>query len=303
MTQDSIDTPSREISAEFPFESKYIEVDGSRMHYVEQGEGDPILFLHGNPTSTYLWRNVIPHLTSQGRCIAVDLIGMGKSDKPDIGYRFVDHYRYVAGFIEKMGLKNITLVVHDWGSGLGFHYAHEHSDNIRAIAFMEAVYKPMTWKGVAFGLKVAFKMMRAPFVGWMMVSVGNMFLKKMIPDMTIRKLSGEELRQYKSPYPSVGSRKPVRVWPQEIPFDGKPADVHRIVDGYSQWLQETQLPKLLMTFDPGVIIKAEEARWIAANFPNLTEVHIGNGLHYVQEDRPHEIGEAIADWHSQLSQE
>ena len=256
MAQESMNTASREISAEFPFESKYIEIDGSRMHYIEEGEGDPILFLHGNPTSTYLWRNVIPHLSPQGRCIAVDLIGMGKSDKPDIGYRFVDHYRYVAGFIEKMGLKNVTLVLHDWGSALGFHYAHEHPDNVQAIAFMEAMYQPLTWKGMpSSSLRMIFRMLRAPFLGWMMISVGNMFLRKMVPDMTVRKLSKEELRQYRSPYPTVGSRKPVRVWPQEIPLDGKPADVHRIVSEYSQWLQETPTPKLMLRPDPGLIIK------------------------------------------------
>ena len=148
------------------------------MHYIDQGKGDPVLFLHGNPTSMYLWRNVIPHLSNDARCIAIDLIGMGKSDKPDIAYSFFDHYAYLNEFIEKLGLKNITLVIHDWGSGLGFHYANEHRENIKGIAFMEAIIKTARWKDVPTQMKIAFRMMRAPFLGYLMVNVGNIFIKK-----------------------------------------------------------------------------------------------------------------------------
>lgn len=158
------------ISSKFPFESKFIEINGSKMHYIDVGKGDTILFLHGNPTSSYLWRNIIPHLQSIARCIAPDLIGMGKSDKPDIAYTFEDHYDYLEKFIEKLNLKNITLVIHDWGSGLGFHYANTHRDNIKGIAFMEAIYKPMSWDQLPPGMDKMFKMLRTPFIGWLMIS-------------------------------------------------------------------------------------------------------------------------------------
>jgi len=160
----------KEISAKFPFESKFIEVKGSKMHYIDEGEGDPILFLHGNPTSSYLWRNIIPYTKPLGRCIAPDLIGMGKSDKPDIAYGFQDSYEYLEEFIVALGLKNITLVIHDWGSGLGFHYANMHRDNIKGIVFMEAMVKPLAWKTLpSFSLRMAFRMMRTPFIGWVLV--------------------------------------------------------------------------------------------------------------------------------------
>ncbi len=178
-----------EISSKFPFDSKFIEINGSKMHYVDVGKGDPILFLHGQPTSSYLWRNVIPHLQTNARCIAPDLIGMGKSDKPDIDYIFEDHFDYLEKFIEKLDLKNITLVLHDWGSGLGFHYANTHRDNIKGIAFMEALIKHMKWEDFPKNYSTIFKMIRAPFIGWLMLSVANMFLKKMVPDSIIRKLS------------------------------------------------------------------------------------------------------------------
>lgn len=154
-----------EISADFNFESNHIDIDGSKIHYIDIGSGDPILFLHGNPTSSYLWRNIIPYLTSSGRCIAMDLIGMGKSDKPDINYRFVEHARYVDGFIDKMGLKKITLIVHDWSSALGLHYAMRHEDNIKAIAFMEAILRTLTWADFPKDMKMGFRLFRTPLIG------------------------------------------------------------------------------------------------------------------------------------------
>jgi len=175
-----------EISPKFPFESKYLTINGSKMHYIDIGEGDPILFLHGNPTSNFLWRNVIPHIQGKGRCIAPDLIGMRKSDKPDIDYRMEDHYDYLEKFIEQLGLKNITLVLHDWGSGLGFHYANLHRDNIKAIAFMEAMYRPLKWRNIPKKQRLPFRMMRTRFFGWLLAGVANIFVKKMIPDTITR---------------------------------------------------------------------------------------------------------------------
>lgn len=288
------------ISPEFPFESNFVEVNGSKMHYIDVGEGDPMLFLHGNPTSSYLWRNIIPHLQPDARCIAPDLIGMGKSDKPDINYTFEDHYDYLEKFIEKLNLRNITLVIHDWGSGLGFHYANNHRDNIKGIAFMEAIYKPFDWEGFPKDYKMAFKMMRAPFIGWLMISVGNMFLKKMLPDSIVRKLSKKEFDQYKKPYPTIASRKPVRVWPMEVPISGTPKRVHDKVAAYSKWLSETDLPKLCFYAHPGGLIREDGVEFIKNNFPNTKMVDIGDGIHFVQEDNPHLIGTEIANWYRNI---
>jgi haloalkane dehalogenase len=288
------------ISADFPFESHFVEVHGSKMHYVDEGSGAPILFLHGNPTSSYLWRNIIPHLTDKGRCIAPDLIGMGKSDKPDIDYRFFDHMKYIDGFIEALDLKNITLVIHDWGSALGFHYAMRHPENIKGIAFMEAIVKPMNWSEFGGLMSVAFRAMRTPLVGWFMVSGLNMFVNGMLPGAVVRDLSDEEMAHYREPYPTRSSRKPVLQWPREVPIDGKPADVHRTVSEYSQKLQASDIPKLMLTAKPGAILPPEKAAWCQEHFPNLRTVDLGKGTHFVQEDHPHKIGEGIADWLSSL---
>ncbi|HZA69335.1 MAG TPA: haloalkane dehalogenase, partial [Nitrososphaeraceae archaeon] len=174
------------ISAEFKFESNYVEMLGSKMHYIDEGEGDPILFIHGNPTSSYLWRNIIPYVEPYGRAIAVDLMGMGKSDKPDIDYRFVDHAKYLEAFIEKLGLKNITLVVHDWGSALGFNYAMRHEDNVKGIAFMEAFLMPLTWDGFPNNAKKIFQLIRTPDVGYDLIVNKNFFVEQLLPSAILR---------------------------------------------------------------------------------------------------------------------
>ncbi len=289
-----------DISADFPFESKYMDVNDSKMHYVDVGEGDPILFLHGNPTSSYLWRNIIPHLSSQGRCIAPDLIGMGKSGKPNIAYTFQDHYDYLEKFIEKLGLKNVTLVIHDWGSGLGFHYANMHRDNIKGIAFMDALIKPMRWEDMPPGMATPFKMLRAPLIGWLMASVGNMFVKKMLPDMIVRKLSKEEFDYYKAPFPTVASRKAVRVWPQEIPINGQPERMQKLMADYATWLTQTPIPKLCLYSHPGAIIREKGVAYVKENYKNTKLVDMGEGLHFVQEDHPHFIGQEIAKWYQDI---
>jgi len=288
------------ISADFPFEPHLVEVLGSKMHYVDEGEGDPVLFLHGNPTSSYLWRNIIPHVSPHARCIAPDLIGMGKSDKPKLAYRFQDHARYLDGFIEELDLKNITLVVHDWGSGLGFHYARRHPDNIKGIAFMEAIIAPMRWKEFPADYKIGFKLFRAPGTGWLMLQAMNAFIKQIMPQSIVRKLTPEEWAHYNAPYPTVASRKPIRQWPCEIPIDGTPADVHEVVASYRAWLEETDLPKLFFHAEPGGIIAAERVPEVEKAFKNMRSVGIGDGVHYLQEDNPHLIGETIAEWYQEL---
>lgn len=271
------------------------------MHYVDVGEGDPILFLHGNPTSSYLWRNIIPHLSTRARCIAPDLIGMGKSDHPDIPYRFDDHYRYISGFIDALDIgSNLTLVIHDWGSGLGFRWAHDHEDQVKAIAFMEAIVGTMTWEEMPRDFRMAFRMMRTPGVGWAMISGANMFVKKMLPDATYRDLSDEAQAYYASAFPTVASRKPVRQWPLEVPISGKPADNVAVIEAYRQWLTRTDIPKLLLYCHPGAIIGDEQVAWCRDNMPNLEAVDIGEGIHFVQEDHPDVIGTELANWYARL---
>jgi haloalkane dehalogenase len=284
------------IAAEFPFEAHFVEVHGARMHYVDEGSGDPVLFLHGNPTSSYLWRNIIPHLTDRARCIAPDLIGMGQSDKPDIAYRFFDHYKYLVGFIEALDLRNITLVIHDWGSGLGFHYAAKHPDNIKGIAFMEAICRPFSWATLHPQYKLMFRLMRLDGIGWLLVSALNLFVNQLLPGAVARKLTAVEMQHYRAPYPTVRSRRPVRQWPREVPIDGKPVDVAAAVETYSQWLQETDLPKILFHAQPAAIISADGVAWLKAHLSNLTTVDIGPGIHFIQEDNPHLIGTELAAW-------
>ncbi len=288
------------ISAEFPFKSNYVDILGSRIHYIDEGSGDPVLFLHGNPTSSYLWRNIISRMISSGRCIAPDLIGMGKSDKPDIDYRFVDHSKYVEGFIEKMGLKNITLVIHDWGSALGFHYAMRHEDNIKGIAFMEAVIKTMEWDEFPKDFRMGFRLFRTPFIGWLMIAGMNIFVEHILPKAIVRKLSEKEMNHYREPFKNIQHRKPVWRWPNEVPINGHPADVVEIVRNYNKKLQESDLPMLLFYAHPGGIITLDTVEWCKDNFKNLKTVDIGEGIHFIQEDNPDLIGSELARWYNDL---
>ena len=285
------------ISADFPFEPHFAGLLGSRLHYVDEGSGDPILFLHGNPTSSYLWRNIIPHLTSAGRCIAPDLIGMGKSGKPDIEYTFFDHSRYVEGFIEALGLENITFVIHDWGSAIGFHYARRHENNVKGLAFMEAILGPLqSWDDMHPGFRRMLRAFRTPDAGWDMIVNQNFFVEQALPGAVSRKLTEEEMNVYREPYLELEARKPLWRWPNEIPIEGKPADVHEAVEDYQRWLHRTQLPKLLLHASPGVLIREQAVEWAKANLPNLKTADIGTGIHFVQEDNPHQIGAELAAW-------
>lgn len=291
----------QEISPNFPFSSKYVEVHGSRIHYIDEGAGSPILFLHGNPTSSYLWRNIIPYLVPYGRCIAPDLIGMGRSDKPDIDYRFVDHAKYVEDFIDTMDLKDITLIVHDCGSALGFHYAMRHEDNIRGLAFMEAILKIPSWDEFPKEFKIGFKLFRTPVIGWLMIVGMNIFVEQILPKAIVRDLTEEEMNTYREPYKRFRDRRPVWRWPNEIPIDGSPADVTGIVESYSRKLQESELPKLFFYGNPGGIVTAGMVKWCRKHLKNLITVDIGPGIHYLQEDNPHLIGLELATWFKSLS--
>lgn len=293
----------RKISSDFPFESKFIKVKGSNMHYIDEGSGDPVLFIHGNPTSSYIWRNIIPYVAKDARAIAIDLIGFGQSDKPDIAYGFNDQYAYLEEFIEKLELDNITLVVQDWGSGLGLHYANQHRKKIKGIVMMEAMFKQKKWEEMSPGVQRAMKMIKSKFFSWLLLGVGNQFVKKMLPDGVLRKLAPKEIETYLAPFKTLKSRKPVYVFPRDVPVSGSPQNSASAVDDYHQWLKESDIPKLGFYVDPGMLISMEEAEWIKTNFKNIQMVYLGEGSHYVQEDYPHEIGEAIADWYKVMNQQ
>ena len=282
------------------YESQFVDVLGSKMHYVEGGHGDPILFLHGNPTSSYLWRHILPHLESGARVIAPDLIGMGKSDKPDLEYRLVDHVRYVEGFIEALGLQQVTLVVHDWGSALGFHYARRHETNVKGVAFMEAIVRSMTWAEWPHTVRPLFQAFRTPEVGWDLIVNKNVFVEQVLPGAIQRKLTDDEMQSYREPFIEPSSRKPVWRWPNEIPVDGHPEEVVQLVDTYTSWLATSEVSKLLLYATPGALIRKEQVQWCRDHINNLETVDLGPGLHFVQEDRPDEIGRALREWYERL---
>jgi haloalkane dehalogenase len=293
---------TQDISANFPYKSNYTEVLGSNIHYVDEGAGDPILFLHGNPTSSYLWRNIIPHVTPFARCIAPDLVGMGKSGKPDIEYRFFDHVKYVDGFIEALGLQNITFVIHDWGSALGFHYSQRYEANVKGLAFMEAIIMPVpSWDAFPEAVRSVFQGFRTPGVGEDMIINNNMFVEQVLPGAIIRDLTEEEMERYREPFREPSSRVPIWRWPNELPIEGKPPDVVEAVNSYNQWLQQTDIPKLLFYANPGGLMQAPLVEWCNQNLKNLSTVAIGQGVHYLQEDNPHLIGSELARWYKGLS--
>jgi haloalkane dehalogenase len=289
------------ISAIDPFERQRIPVLDTDMVYVDTGTGDPIVFLHGNPTSSYLWRNIIPHLEGRGRCLAPDLVGMGDSGKaPRHSYRFVEHARYLDAWFEALGLqRNVTLVVHDWGSALGFYWARRHSERVKAIAYMEALVRPVTWQDWPEQARAIFQALRSS-AGEQMVLEKNIFVERILPASVIRRLSDEEMAVYRRPYRQPGeSRRPLLTWPREIPIEGEPADVAQIVGGYAQWLSTNDVPKLFINADPGSILTGAQ-REFCRTWPHQEEVTV-KGSHFVQEDSPHEIGQAIASFLDRIS--
>ena len=286
---------SESISAQDPYERKRVAVLDSDMAYVDTGSGDPVVFLHGNPTSSYLWRNVIPPVAGGHRCLAPDLIGMGDSGKNPAGsYRFVDHARYLDAWFEALGLtQNVTLVVHDWGSALGFYWAHRHPERIKALAYMEAIVQPLAWASWPETARNIFQAMRSP-AGEDMVLQKNVFVERILPASVIRGLGDEEMTVYRRPYLEPGeSRRPTLTWPRQIPIEGEPADVTQIVEAYGAWLSTSPIPKLFVNADPGVILTGPQ-REFCRSWPNQKEVTV-KGTHFVQEDSPREIGRAVAE--------
>jgi haloalkane dehalogenase len=280
-------------------QKKYIEVNGKRMAYVEMGEGDPIVFQHGNPTSSYLWRNIMPELADRGRCIAVDLIGMGDSDKLDDSgpdsYRYVEHRDYLFAAWEQLGITdNVTLVIHDWGSALGFDWARQHEDNVHGIAYMEGIVRPVSWDEWPDVIRPLFQGFRSD-AGEAMVLEKNVFVERVLPGSVLRGLTEDEMTVYRRPFETAGeARRPTLTWPRQIPLDGEPADVHEVVAAYADWLRQTEVPKLFINAEPGAILTGPQ-REFCRGFPKQTEVTVA-GSHFIQEDSPEEIAAAIREW-------
>ncbi len=282
---------------------KTVRVLDRTIAYVDMGEGDPIVFLHGNPTSSYLWRNIMPHLATSGRCVAPDLIGMGESDKlPDSGperYRFVEHRRYLDAFLETMGFsRSVTLVIHDWGSALGFDWARRNPDAVRGIAYMEAIVRPLMWDEWNPDARAVFEGFRSP-AGEEMILEKNIFVERVLPGSVLRKMSDAEMAVYRKPFAGPGEgRRPTLTWPREIPIDGKPREVVEIVQEYANWMAENDLPKLFVNADPGAILIGAQ-RAFCRGWKNQQEVTV-SGVHFIQEDSPDQIGSAIAEWYQTL---
>jgi len=272
----------------------------SEMAYVEVGTGDPVVFLHGNPTSSYLWRNVIPGVAGVAHCLAPDLIGMGESGASTNGsYRFADHVRYLDAWFEAIGLtSNVTLVGHDWGSALAFHWAHRHPDRINGIVYMEAIVRPVTWEEWPDAARRVFQGMRSE-AGEEMVLEKNVFVERVLPGSVLRMLTDEEMAVYRRRYLEVGeSRRPTLTWPREMPIDGEPADVVALVQAYADWLSMSDVPKLFINAEPGAILQGAQRKF-CRGWPNQHEVTVP-GNHFLQEDSGEAIGDAIRAWYTNI---
>jgi haloalkane dehalogenase len=284
-----------------PHPRRRVRVLDTELSYVETGAGDPVVFLHGNPTSSYLWRNVIPHVVPLGRCLAPDLVGMGDSGRaPGGSYRFADHARYLDAWFDALRLeRNVTLVVHDWGAALGFHWARRHPERVRGIAYMEAIVRPVAWREWPEAARKIFQAMRSP-AGEEMVLQKNVFVERILPASVMRGLTPEEMERYRAPYREPGeSRRPTLTWPREIPVEGEPPDVVQIVEAYAAWLATCDVPKLFVNADPGSILVGAQ-REFCRSWPNQREVTV-RGTHFVQEDSPDEIGRAVAGFVREIS--
>ncbi|MGR8997487.1 MAG: haloalkane dehalogenase [Gammaproteobacteria bacterium] len=274
---------------------KRIAVLDTEISYVDVGSGDAVVFLHGNPTSSYMWRNIIPFLVPHGRCLAPDLVGMGQSGaSPTEAYRFRDHARYLDAWFEAIGVtKNIILVLHDWGSALGFYRAYRDPEQIRAIAYMEALVQPRRWDDFPNGRDAMFRALRSE-KGEQMVLDDNFFVETVMPKSIIRTLTDQEMDAYRAPFNTREARLPTLIWPREIPIDGDPANVAEIVEQYGQWLCGSRIPKLLISAEPGTLLTGR-ALAFCRTWPNQKEVSV-KGIHYIQEDAPTEIGMALQNF-------
>ncbi len=282
------------------FVQKFCEVRGSRLAYLEAGSGAPIVLLHGNPTSSYLWRDVIPHLAESGRVIAPDLIGHGDSDKLPASdgpgrYSFEGTYDYLSDMLDALGVtSNVTLVLHDWGSALGFHWAYRHQDRVRAIAYMEGIVRPLLswdeWPEKARGIFQGFRSAK----GEDLILKRNMFIEAVLPGSIMRQLSEDDMARYRAPFVREEDRQTTLNWPRQIPIAGEPPNIVALVQQYADWLKHSPIPKLFINAEPGSILVGAQREFCRA-WPNQTEVTV-NGVHFIQEDSADDIGKAVAIW-------
>lgn len=286
------------VIADFPFKSHYVTVRGSKMHYIEEGSGNPILFIHGMPTWSYTWRNVMPDVAKVGRCIAVDLIGMGRSDKPNIAYTIYEHIDYLNGFIQALNLKNITLVMHGWGSIVGLSYAMHHASLIKSLVFLESYIRPIPENPAMVSLPAQelANVMKDSKKAYDLIMNQNYFVNKILPSITLRKLLPQEMDLYLEPFHQPGSCKPLWQCVQELPIINKVSAAIDLISHYSKWLQKTSIPKLMLYALPGLLTTIEDIQWAKQNLSNITTVDLGTGLHYLPECAPLELGSAIKHW-------
>ena len=286
-----------------PTTQQFADVNGKRIAYLEAGSGDPIVLLHGNPTSSYLWRNIIPELEGCGRVIAPDLIGQGDSEKLPASdgadrYSFEVAFEYLDGLLRQIGAdNNVTLVIHDWGSGLGFNWARLNPELVKGIAYMEAIVMPISWDDWPESARGIFQGFRSP-KGEDLVLERNMFVEAVLPSSIIRELTDEEMNAYRAPFDTPDNRQPTLNWPRQIPIEGEPAHMVELVEGYGAFMAGSDIPKLFINADPGSILVGKQ-REFCRSWPNQLEVTV-KGLHFLQEDSPQEIGQAIATWHAAL---
>ena len=286
-----------------PTTQHFADVNGKRIAYLEAGRGDPIVLLHGNPTSSYLWRNIIPTLEGCGRVIAPDLIGQGDSEKLPAGngadrYSFEVAFEYLDGLLREIGANNnVTLVIHDWGSGLGFHWARLNPESVKGIAYMEAIVMPMSWDDWPESARGIFQGFRSP-KGEDLVLERNMFVEAVLPSSIIRELADDEMNAYRAPFDTPDNRQPTLNWPRQIPIEGEPSHMVELVEAYGAFMASSDIPKLFINADPGSILVGKQ-REFCRSWPNQLEVTV-KGLHFLQEDSPQEIGQAIATWHAAL---
>ena len=292
--------PAPVVSEELTLAAQSIDVLSSTMSYLEVGSGDPVLFVHGNPTSSYLWRNVMPHVADTHRAIAVDLIGMGGSGKPDIAYTFADHARFLDAFVAEMGLTNVTLVGHDWGAALAWDFARRNPDVVTRLAFMEGVLPPAmpqpSYEAMGEEMGGMFRALQDQEQGYQMVMEGNFFVEGILPMMINRPLGDEAKAAYGAPYATVESRLPTWMWPREVPIGGTPASNVQLMEDIQAFMGQTDMPVLLTYAEPGVLVPPQAVPFYSNLIGDLEAVFIGQGLHFIQEDQPVAIDRAIADW-------
>lgn len=300
--------PEPNISSEFPFELHIIDVLNGRIAYVDTDSplNDDIglthVFIHGNPTSSYVWRNIIPLVMPKARCIALDLIGMGSSSKPNISYRFREHAEYLDKFLEKVvPTGKVILVTHDWGSALGFDWASNNEHRIAGLVFFEFVRPFPTWEDASQGdIQQAFRSFRVEQTGRKLLIEENAFINKVLADGIARSLSDAEMDYYSRPYLQPSDREPLYRWPNEVPIEGVPVDVNKRLTKSHDWLLQADIPTLLFWADPGWVIRAEKAQWYINSLRSAKGIFVGKGYHFLQEDHPHRIGREILDWSQKI---